>query len=417
VSGAREARSPDAARGLVRISAAPGASRRLRGLSDDAWGRLGGAVSVEPAPDRPRFRGILRRAAPLVAFAACLAVLGSELRVVPTQTDESEESRMRSAAVLTLAVCISNAEAATAVVGWGRNDFGQATMPGGLTSPTAISAGLYHSLAIRSDGSVVAWGWNSQGQSDVSSLSGRFVAAEAGYQHSVLLSSSGSIVCIGDDSHGQCAVPPKLPFARAIGVGDDFTLAVLADGSVRAWGRNSSGQLDVPSGLSGVMACTGGAEFALALGVHGAVTAWGRNDFGQCAVPANVGVVVDVVAGAWHGIALRADRSVACWGRNEYGQLNTPTDLGPVVAIAGDRCNVTMVLLEDGSVRHWGQWNEVWTNPTPPSGVTRWRAIACGGYHAIGIPDSPACPGDVNGDGVSDGADLSILLSSWGACP
>jgi hypothetical protein len=38
---------------------------------------------------------------------------------------------MRSAAVLTLAVCISNAEAATAVVGWGRNDFGQATMPGG----------------------------------------------------------------------------------------------------------------------------------------------------------------------------------------------------------------------------------------------------------------------------------------------
>ncbi len=121
--------------------------------------------------------------------------------------------------------------------------------------------------------------------------------------------------------------------------------------------------------------------------------------------------------GAWHAVALRADRSVVCWGRNEFGQLNVPADLGPVVQISGDRSNVTMVLLADGSVRHWGQWNEVWTNPTPPAGVGTWREIACGGYHAIGIPDQPPCPGDVNGDGVADGADLSILLSSWGACP
>jgi len=162
---------------------------------------------------------------------------------------------------------------------------------------------------------------------------------------------------------------------------------------------------------------SGGSQFALAQRSDGTLSAWGRNDWGQCNVPSNLGTVVEVVGGAWHAVALRADRSVVCWGRNEFGQLNVPADLGPVVQISGDRSNVTMVLLADGSIRHWGQWNEVWTNPTPPAGVVVWREIACGGYHAIGIPDQPPCPSDVNGDGVADGADLSILLSSWGACP
>lgn len=31
-------------------------------------------------------------------------------------------------------------------------------------------------------------------------------------------------------------------------------------------------------------------------------------------------------------------------------------------------------------------------------------------------PDEPTIPGDLNGDGVVDGADLGILLSSWGPC-
>ena len=28
-----------------------------------------------------------------------------------------------------------------------------------------------------------------------------------------------------------------------------------------------------------------------------------------------------------------------------------------------------------------------------------------------------ACPGDINGDGQVDGADLGALLSTWGICP
>jgi hypothetical protein len=29
----------------------------------------------------------------------------------------------------------------------------------------------------------------------------------------------------------------------------------------------------------------------------------------------------------------------------------------------------------------------------------------------------PNCIGDLNGDGVVNGADLGILLGAWGACP
>ena len=27
------------------------------------------------------------------------------------------------------------------------------------------------------------------------------------------------------------------------------------------------------------------------------------------------------------------------------------------------------------------------------------------------------CPGDINGDGIVNGADLSLLLGAWGICP
>ena len=33
------------------------------------------------------------------------------------------------------------------------------------------------------------------------------------------------------------------------------------------------------------------------------------------------------------------------------------------------------------------------------------------------VPASAQCAGDLNGDGVVNGADLGMLLSSWGYCP
>ena len=44
------------------------------------------------------------------------------------------------------------------LLGWGRNDYSQADIPGELTNATAIAAGYQHNLALRTDGTVAAWG-------------------------------------------------------------------------------------------------------------------------------------------------------------------------------------------------------------------------------------------------------------------
>jgi hypothetical protein len=52
--------------------------------------------------------------------------------------------------------------------------------------------------------------------------------------------------------------------------------------------------------------------------------------------------------------------------------------------------------------------------------------IAVGGFDAastgpfnvlIAPPTAPACPADLNNDNVVNGADLGLLLGSWGVCP
>ncbi len=54
----------------------------------------------------------------------------------------------------------------TTLVGWGYNDYDQCTVPFG-TNFTQVSAGGYHSLALKADGSLAGWGYNVYGQSTV----------------------------------------------------------------------------------------------------------------------------------------------------------------------------------------------------------------------------------------------------------
>jgi hypothetical protein len=102
-------------------------------------------------------------------------------------------------------------------------------VPSGLSGVRAVAAGLFHSLALKRDGTVVAWG------------------------------------CTGAN-FGQCSVPGGLSGVTAIS-GSYQSLALKRDGTVVAWGCSGAnwGQCSVPPGLSGVTEIGEGAFHSLAL--------------------------------------------------------------------------------------------------------------------------------------------------------
>ncbi|MEO8429689.1 MAG: RCC1 domain-containing protein, partial [Verrucomicrobiota bacterium] len=62
----------------------------------------------------------------------------------------------------------THAAIADAVVAWGDNSYGQATVPVAAKSGVrAIAAGFAHTVALKNDGSVVAWGAHGNGQATV----------------------------------------------------------------------------------------------------------------------------------------------------------------------------------------------------------------------------------------------------------
>ena len=142
----------------------------------------------------------------------------------------------------------SSASVAPGTVGWGyggpngRDDFGQATVPAGLTGVTAIAVGTYHNLALKSDGTLVAWGLNTAGEG---------------------------------------SVPAGLKGVTAIAAGSLFNLALKSDGTVLGWGWDFAGQADPPSGLTGVTAIGAGGNHSLALKSDGTSSAGATTSTGR----------------------------------------------------------------------------------------------------------------------------------------
>ncbi len=191
-----------------------------------------------------------------------------------------------------------------------------------LTGAKAISAGGWHSVALKNDGTVWAWGWNSDGQ-------------------------------LGDGTTVDKSIPtqvPSLTNVTKIAAGTYHTLALKNDGTVWAWGDNVSGQIgngttgldrNTPvqvNGLSNVVAITAGRFFSMAVKNDGTVWTWGQNLYGQLGngnttdsnVPVQVngltGITSAVAAsGAFHAHALKNDGTVWSWGRNTYGNLGNNT--------------------------------------------------------------------------------------------
>ncbi len=214
------------------------------------------------------------------------------------------------------------------VIAWGRNDVAQTNVPAGLSNVIAVAAGGGHSLALLENGTVRAWGQNFCGQTNVPGGLTNVTAIAAGGSQSLALQHNGSIIVWG------CSpIPTNVTGAMAMSAYADHGIVLYSNGTVQVW---NSGSIDLtpPAGLSNVVEVASGFDHLLALRKNGTVTAWGANDYGQTNVPAGLSNVMKIAAGGQFSIAMLNDRSVVSWGRNDYGQTNVLSGIGEVHDIA-----------------------------------------------------------------------------------
>jgi len=275
------------------------------------------------------------------------------------------------------------------LVGWGYNGYGNVgdnttmnrTAPVVLTGAVGnyidIASGVFHNVALRTDGRVYTWGADYKGQlgngsgsassvlqPTITSYSGWRIGA--GNEHSLIYWFSGQTWYAGDPSFGQGLDDPgsapapdftifqyigthnSRPQAMVSGHGQHVAL-VKANGTILTWGNNSDGQLGNGTSSSGAtfvaqsiaprwsldrfIQVSSGDQHSTALRADGTVWCWGSDGFGQLgndATQANSTIpvqvsglsdIVEIAAGAYHSIALNASGSVSAWGYDQYGQL------------------------------------------------------------------------------------------------
>jgi len=208
------------------------------------------------------------------------------------------------------------------------------TQVGTDTDWAKVTAGVYSTLAIKTDGTLWGWGINSSGelgrgnwlttQTREQSLGVNWAKVYLGRYHAVGIKTDGTIWAWGGYQFGALGLGPapvNLNIPTQIGTdtnwasvsaqGDRFTMAIKTDGTLWAWGYNAYGQLGLGDNVNRYVPTQVGTE-----------TNWARV----------------LVGGYWAGktLALKTDGTLWAWGSGSTNGLglgdqsnhNIPTQVG-----------------------------------------------------------------------------------------
>jgi len=299
---------------------------------------------------------------------------------------------------------------------WGRNNNGQLgisdinhrsspiqTIAGGINW-SKISAGGYHTVAIKSDNTLWTWGRNESGN----------------LGDNTTIHRSSPVQTIAGGSNWS-----------SVAGGYSITGAIKTDGTLWVWGKNNYGQLGdnsitnwsspvqtIAGGSNWSSFYSGGASFSGGIKTDGTLWVWGRNDLSLLGDNTQIhrSSPVQTIAGGtnWkqaaggtdHTAAIKTDGTLWVWGRNINGQLGINSTTAPVSSpiqtISGGTnwrtlatgIYNTMAIKTDGTLWGWG-WNPygvlgdnstIWkSSPVQTvAGGTNWAQVSTG-YNTAAI--------------------------------
>ncbi len=259
----------------------------------------------------------------------------------------------------------------------------------------AISAGSYHTLAIKTDGSLWAWGYNLYGQ-------------------------------LGDGTNADKTAPVQIGTATnwaSVSAGIYHSIATQTNGSLWAWGSNDYGQLGDGSNTSRTSPVQIGtatnwtsisarAIHTIATQTDGSLWAWGWNYYGQLGdgtnddetSPVQIGTATNwasIGAGSSHTIATQTNGSLWAWGNNEQGQLGDGTTIdknSPLqISTCGVACNPTastFTVSACGTYTWVAKGNTVYTASNTTDTIMLTNAAGCDSVVTLNltINAAPATP-------------------------